>query len=69
LVRPGADDPLGALFERTTAEAHQTGRTPVSFAWRKTTTHCVLTLDSDFTVTWKYGGPPIALLHPAGAPD
>jgi hypothetical protein len=27
LVRPGADDPLIALFERTAAEAHQAGLT------------------------------------------
>ena len=27
LVRPGADDPLGALFERTAAEAQEAGLT------------------------------------------
>ena len=27
LVRPGADDPLIALFERTAAEAHEAGLT------------------------------------------
>ena len=27
LVRPGVDDPLVALFERTSAEAHQVGLT------------------------------------------
>ena len=27
LVRPGADDPLTALFERTAAEAHDAGLT------------------------------------------
>ena len=27
LVRPGADDPLIALFERTSAEAHEAGLT------------------------------------------